>query len=85
VCQAHPDDVIERWAEDEHRVGLKSIVRWVIARVQQRYVCDYLYACVRPTTGATWRLLLPSVRTERFAHGAVRAGAGGLCAGDGRR
>ena len=87
---AHPDDRIELWAQDEHRIGLKPIVRWVWARrgqrilapVHPRYVWDYVYAVVCPTTGATWWLLLPSVRTElynlalaAFAH-AVGAGPG---------
>lgn len=62
------------WAQDEHRVGLKPIVRWiwarrgqrVIAPVQHRYVWEYVYAFVRPTTGATWWLLLPSVRADLF-------------------
>lgn len=72
--QAHPDDALELWAQDEHRVGLKPIVRWVWARRGQRVIApvhprdvwDYLYAFVRPTTGTTWWLLLPSVRADLF-------------------
>ncbi|HEV7129455.1 MAG TPA: IS630 family transposase, partial [Ktedonobacterales bacterium] len=92
VRQAHPDDALEVWAEDEHRVGLKPIVRWVwarrgqrvLARVQHRYVWDYLYAFVRPTTGTTWWLLLPSVRTELFAL-ALASFAQATGAGDGKQ
>lgn len=72
--QAHPGQPLEVWAQDEHRVGLKPIVRWVWARrgqrivaaVHPRYVWTYLYAFVRPSSGATWWLLLPSVRADLY-------------------
>jgi hypothetical protein len=82
--------VIEVWGTDEHRVGLKPIVRWVWAKrgqrvvvpVRPRYQWLYVYGFVRPTLGATWWLLLPSVRAELFSQAlaafaqAVGAGAG---------
>ena len=51
----------ERWAMDEHRIGLKPIVRAVGAKrgerpvvsVQPRYEWLYVYGFVRPETGET--------------------------------
>lgn len=56
---------------DEHRLGLKPILRRVWRRkgqggsvaVQPRYEWLYLYAFVRPRTGQTYWLLLPTVST----------------------
>jgi len=73
---------------DEHRLGLQPIVRRVWARrgqrpqlrVQQRYQWLYLYAFVRPTTGESHWLILPTVNTDVFtlarAHFAKEVGAG---------
>ena len=52
--QKHPDATIEVWAFDEHRVGLKPIIRriWApigerpIAEVEHRYEWLYLYSFV---------------------------------------
>lgn len=57
------------WGEDEHRIGLKPIIRRVwrkkgqrpIVIVQHRYTWTYLYGFVCPATGHTFWLLLPSV------------------------
>lgn len=57
------------WAQDEHRIGLKPIVRRVwckqgqrpIITVQHRYKWTYLYGFVCPCNGQTWWLLLPTV------------------------
>ncbi len=38
VRQAHPDDQLEIWGSDAHRVGRKPILRWVWARRGQRGV-----------------------------------------------
>ncbi len=73
--QAHPADQIELWGSDEHRVGLKPILRavWarrgqrVVVRVQPRYQWTYLYGFVRPRSGQTWWLLLPTVRADLFS------------------
>jgi hypothetical protein len=56
-----PDATVEVWAEDEHRVGLKSIVRriWApkgtrpMAAVKEKYEWLYVYAFVHPTSGDT--------------------------------
>ena len=56
---------------DEHRLGLKPLLRRVWRRkghrgvvpVQPRYEWLYLYAFVRPRTGQTYWLLLPTVST----------------------
>lgn len=63
------------WAMDEHRLGLKPIVRrvWVprgeapTVTVLPRYEWLYLYGFVEPATGATFWLLLPSVNVALMA------------------
>lgn len=65
---------IELWAMDEHRVGLKPILRRVWARrgkrpqvvVRPRYEWLYVYGFVCPETGETEFWLVPSVNTESF-------------------
>ena len=60
---------------DEHRVGLKPILRRVWARrgrpvravVRPRYEWEYVYGFVRPEQGTTHWLLLPTVSTEAFS------------------
>ena len=60
---------------DEHRIGLKPILRrvWVFngqrptVVVQHRYQWLYVYAFVHPASGRTQWLLLPTVRTDLFA------------------
>lgn len=59
---------------DEHRLGLKPILRRVWAprgqrpevAVQPRYQWLYLYGFVEPQTGRTEWLLMPTVSTEAF-------------------
>src|SRR5690349_2596294 len=73
--QAHPESDIHLWATDQHRIGLKPIVRriWVRGgsrprvKVQQRYEWLYVYSFVQPTTGQTAWYLLPSVTAELFS------------------
>lgn len=56
---------------EEHRIGLKPIMRRVwrrkgqrpIVKVEHRYKWLYLYGFVCPTTGQTFWLLLPTVST----------------------
>jgi hypothetical protein len=63
------------WAFDEHRIGLKPILRRIWARrgsspravVQHRYEWLYLYAFVHPHTGRTSWWLVPTVRTDIFS------------------
>ncbi len=72
--QAEPLATVELWAFDEHRIGLKPILRrvWVFngkrptVVVQHRYQWLYVYAFVHPTSGHTQWLLLPSVNAEIF-------------------
>jgi len=62
------------WSFDEHRLGLKPIVRKVwapvgerpIAQVNHRYEWTYLYGFVHPATGQTEWLILPRVNVEWF-------------------
>ncbi len=57
----YPDADVEVWAEDEHRLGLKPVVRrvWVdewttpTAEVNWRYEWLWLYGFVQPQTGKT--------------------------------
>lgn len=63
---------IEVWFFDEHRVGLKPILRKVwspvgerpIAVVQHRYEWLYVYGFVEPKTGKTYWYLIPRVNTQ---------------------
>jgi DDE superfamily endonuclease len=72
--QAYPRDIIELWATDQHRIGLKPILRRVWsprgqrpgAVVQHRYQWCYLYAFVHPRSGRTFWLLLPTVSIAAF-------------------
>ena len=73
--EAYPTAKVELWCEDEHRLGLKPIVRKVwspIAQrppveVHQRYEWSYLYAFARPTSGEVHWLVLPTVSAEVFS------------------
>ncbi len=70
----YPSAVVEVWSFDEHRLGLKPILRTIwaligerpIAPVNHRYDWTYLYGFVRPTTGDTEWLILPRVNTTWF-------------------
>jgi len=77
---------------DEHRIGLKPILRKVWCRkgqrpvvpVQHRYEWLYVYGFVRPTTGDTYWLLLPTVSSAAFTL-AVQEFAHGIGAGMGKQ
>src|SRR5262249_51153040 len=85
---AFPDASVELWAMDEHRVGLKLIVRkvWVfdgqrpIAPVQHRYEWRYVSGYVHPASGRTCWHIGTTVNTELFTVSlkafAQQAGAG---------
>src|SRR5215203_30524 len=82
----HPDKPIEVWATDEHRIGLKPIIRRVwapkgqrpIALGHHRYKWLYVSAFVQPTSGETfWRDLL--VRVERGVQAVLRRAPGLVC------
>jgi hypothetical protein len=72
--QAYPQATVELWSSDEHRIGLKPILRrvWgkkgskVTAVVKQRYQWMYVYGFVEPASGRTSWLLMPSVNVEAF-------------------
>ncbi len=74
VTRLRQERTVELWAMDEHRVGLKPILRRVWARkgqrprvlVRPRYEWLYVYAFVCPETGEAEFWLTPSVNTETF-------------------
>ncbi len=73
--EAHPTAKVEVWCEDEHRLGLKPIIRKVwgpigqrpMVKVHQRYEWSYLYAFAHPKTGEVYWLVLPTVNAEVFS------------------
>jgi len=66
-----PEAEVELWFFDEHRIGLKPILRKVwskrgkrpIAVVKHRYEWVYVYGFVKPKTGETLWYLIPRVNT----------------------
>ncbi|WP_199318401.1 IS630 family transposase [Leptolyngbya sp. FACHB-541] len=87
--QAYPQAQVEVWAFDEHRLGLKPIIRKVWAKrgqrpsavVHHRYQWLYLYAFVCPHSGQSEWLILPRVSVTWFNQAlqvfAQAVGAGG--------
>src|SRR3954470_19218703 len=71
----HPKKPIEVWATDEHRLGLKPIIRRVwapkgqrpIALGHHRYKWLYVTAFVQPTTGETFWYISNGVSKPFFA------------------
>jgi transposase len=71
----HPDKPIEVWATDEHRIGLKPILRRVwapkgerpIALGHHRYKWLYVTAFVQPTSGETFWYISNGVSKPFFA------------------
>jgi transposase len=90
--QAYPQQEVELWATDQHRIGLKPILRRVWsprgqrpgAVVPHRYQWCSLYAFVQPQTGRTWWLLLPTVSIAAFII-ALREFAQAAGAGQGKQ
>jgi transposase len=74
VATAFPHSVVELWAVDEHRVGLKPILHKVwtldkerpLAPVQHRYEWRYLVGFVHPASGRTVFHLATSVSVPLF-------------------
>lgn len=68
----HPSAEIEVWFFDEHRVGLKPILKKVWSQigvrpkaiVSHRYEWVYVYGFVEPKTGETRWYLIPRVNTK---------------------
>jgi transposase len=73
--ESHPTAKVELWCEDEHRLGLKPIVRKVWSPigerprvlVHQRYEWTYLYAFAHPNSGEVHWLILPTVSAQAFS------------------
>ncbi len=73
--EAYPTAKVELWCTDEHRLGLKPIIRKVWSpigarpsvKVHQRYEWTYLYSFVRPKTGEIHWLILPTVNARVFS------------------
>jgi transposase len=68
-------ETLEMWVMDEHRIGLKPLLRriWAtrgqrpIVRIQPRYQWLYLYAFAHPNTGRSFYLLMPTVSIVAFS------------------
>jgi hypothetical protein len=73
--ESYPTAKVELWCEDEHRLGLKPIVRKVwspigerpLIEVHHRYEWTYLYAFARPNSGKVHWLILPTVSAQAFS------------------
>lgn len=74
VQEEYSGDIIELWTLDEHRIGLKPIIKRVWgkkgikekATVNHRYEWVYIYAYVQPETGKTIWQILSTVNVESF-------------------
>ena len=72
IEEKHPEAEIDLWFFDEHRIGLKPIIRKVWAKVGERpiavvkhsYEWLYVYGFVKPKTGETLWYLIPRVNTK---------------------
>jgi hypothetical protein len=71
----HPGKVVELWAEDEARLGLRPIARrvWAVkgrrptAHGRTRYRWLYVYGFVHPASGRNLELILPAADTDWMA------------------
>lgn len=74
IQTAHPESDVELWAMDEHRVGLKPVIRriwvdeWTVptAKVNWRFQWLWLYGFVHPKSGRTYWWILPYVNIKLF-------------------
>jgi transposase len=72
--QEYPQAEVQLWAMDEHRVGLKPILRrvWVPwyeqpkAKVNWRFEWVWVYGFVHPASGDTYWWILPRVNIDLF-------------------
>lgn len=70
----YPEATVELWAMDEHRLGLKPVIRdiWVseweppVAKVNWRFKWLWLYGFVHPESGDTYWWILPRVNIQLF-------------------
>ena len=75
VQQVYAPHEAEFWAMDEHRIGLKPILRrtWAkrgqrpVVLVNHRYQWSYVYGFVQPRTGRSFYLLMPTVSIPAFS------------------
>src|SRR5215475_3475979 len=66
---------LEAWVMDEHRIGLKPILRRIwsprgqrpMVSIAPRYQWLYIYAFAQPITGRSFYLLMPTVSIEAFS------------------
>jgi len=71
----YPESDVEVWSMDEHRLGLKPVLRkeWVdeysnaTAKINWKFQWLWLYGFVEPGTGETYWWLLPFVNIELFS------------------
>ena len=71
----HPGKVVELWAEDEARLGLRPITRrvWAIkgrrptANGRTKYRWLYVYGFVHPASGRNLELILPAANVDWMA------------------
>lgn len=74
IQTAYPNADVQLWCEDEHRLGLKPLLRRIyvpqgcspIANVNWKFEWLWLYGFVHPRTGETYWWILPYVNTELF-------------------
>jgi DDE superfamily endonuclease len=90
--EEHPDREVEVWAFDEHRVGLKPVLRrqWAprgqrpIAVGRHRYERLYLYGFVHPDTGRVVWFVCTGVDAALLS-AVLAAFAAAVGAGEGKR
>jgi transposase len=66
---------LEAWVMDEHRLGLKPILRRVwaprgqrpVVRIHPRFQWLYIYAFAHPNSGRSFYLLMPTVSIAAFS------------------
>ncbi len=75
VATTYPQATVELWAVDEHRTGLKPLLRKVwalagqrpVAPVEHRYAWRYVVGFVHPASGRTMWHLATTVNSELFS------------------
>jgi transposase len=73
--QAHPEKVIEVWAQDEARLGLKPIARrvWALrgrrpnSSGRHKFASLYVFGYAHPATGRNRTTILPKANTETMS------------------
>ena len=72
IAEKYPDEQLDVWFFDEHRIGLKPILKKVWSKIgkrpivvgNHRYEWLYVYGFVKPKTGETLWYLIPRVNTK---------------------